>query len=483
MKLLKAGLLLAVGLWLVHATPAFAATTAEPYTPPSNLESSPVIVSSYAVDGARVGYVQLFNTSDMPVSLQGWQANYFIAGQSEPLVLANLSGWIAPSNYVLIADPAVAEGSDFPYDLSIPEIALPDKLQLVPSGESHFATDEVVLKTGGMYVRKTSASTGNYVSGYNLVGEMPSPLYGGGFYDLPETTSLQVSEILPKPYKCSPVSTNATCGEYVKLYNPSAWPVDLSQFRLRVGYQGQSSTSSNTYSLAGTVAPGHYATIAQDADGRPLSLTDSGSFVWLEDAYGLKAYAATVASYPSATSVTKEGAAWAYDTSSGTWKWTARPAPGNQPSVFVALPSKTTKASAASQLKPCKAGQYRSKETNRCRSLASATASNLTPCKPGQTRSPETNRCRKNATLASSLKPCASNQERNPETNRCRKKASDIPGATFAVEPVKETGKAFAGWWALGGVGLLAAGYGAWEWRHEALGAIRKVGMFAIGRK
>jgi len=294
---------------------------------------------------------------------------------------------------------------------------------------------------------------------------------------------LQVSELLPRPHKCSPVSHDAACGEYVKLYNSSSKLVDLSQFRLRVGYRGQSATTSNTYLLAGSIAPGQYATIVQDADGRPVSLTDSGSFVWLEDTYGVKVYDGTVASYPDATAVAKEGAAWAYDSASGTWKWTSQPTPGRGASVFAPLAAKVAKAATASQLKPCKSGQYRSPETNRCRSLASASASSLTPCRPGQTRNPDTSRCR-NATLAGSkLKPCAPNQERNSETNRCRKKTSAIPGAAFAAEPVKEGGKSFMGWWALGGVGALAVGYGAWEWRHEMLGAIRKMGAFALGRK
>jgi len=37
---------------------------------------------------------------------------------------------------------------------------------------------------------------------------------------------------------------------------------------------------------------------------------------------------------------------------------------------------------------------------------------------------------------------------------------------------------AFAGWWALGGVGTLAAGYGAWEWRREMISALGKVKGF-----
>jgi len=46
--------------------------------------------------------------------------------------------------------------------------------------------------------------------------------------------------------------------------------------------------------------------------------------------------------------------------------------------------------------------------------------------------------------------------------------STEVLAATnFPVEPIVDTGQAFAAWWALGGVVILGAGYGAWEWRHE----------------
>jgi hypothetical protein len=130
----------------------------------------------------------------------------------------------------------------------------------------------------------------------------------------------------------------------------------------------------------------------------------------------------------------------------------------------------------------CEPGKYRNPETGRCRSVE--TADVLTPCKEGQYRSPETNRCRSVASAASTPAPCQPNQERNPETNRCRKKAaSGIPESAFAVEPIKETGKAFAGWWVLGGLGTLAVGRGVWEWRSEMLAGIRKTTSFFTSGK
>lgn len=133
-----------------------------------------------------------------------------------------------------------------------------------------------------------------------------------------------------------------------------------------------------------------------------------------------------------------------------------------------------------SELVPCQSGQYRHPETNRCRSLTLA-ASTLTPCKPGQARNPETNRCRSIVSgSASNLKPCQPGQERNPETNRCRKSEANggVPEAAFAAIPVADSSDSMAGWWVLGAAGVLAVGYGAWEWRREAYVAITRLKSF-----
>lgn len=153
------------------------------------------------------------------------------------------------------------------------------------------------------------------------------------------------------------------------------------------------------------------------------------------------------------------------------------------PSVFPAIPVKETAAKVSTSLTPCREDQYRSEETNRCRSLASAASTTLAPCAPDQERNPDTNRCRKLATTTNQLTPCKEGQERNADTNRCRNVVSDVPESAFSVEPLLETGKAFTGWWALGGIGALAAGRGAWEWRSEMRAGIHKIGSFFTSGK
>jgi hypothetical protein len=190
-----------------------------------------------------------------------------------------------------------------------------------------------------------------------------------------------------------------------------------------------------------------------------------------------------VLEYPDASADAKKGQAWAYDVAVGQWKWTIQPMPYDGPSVFPPMIESKIKAIAEKGLVPCKEGQYRSEETNRCRSIA-AEATALAPCDDDEERNPATNRCRKIVSVTNQLTPCKEGQERNPETNRCRNVAAAAPpDAAFDVEPVKDVGQSFVGWWALGGVGILALGYAGWEWRQEILAAIRKVGTFFTSGK
>jgi len=479
MKRLKLGLFFAA----VCASFLIAADThaleAIDYTPPPDLEDSSVIITGYSITNARLDYVQLYNEEERPIDLDNWRVDYLIEGQSDSVLSVALSGWIAPTNYLLAADQSMVSNPDFAF-ISVGQTGqTPAKLRIVPANNSGFKPHEINVSSG-VKQRNISSSTGDYLSTFSNVSN-PS-LYGGGFYDFLIATNLQFSEIVANPRKCSPLETSLDCVDYVKFYNPTASPIDLSQFRLRVGYVGQNPSSSNTFILAGTLLSGEYVVIAQDFDNQPISLTNSGSFVWLEDTYGIIRYDNTIMEYPDAGAESKQGWAWAYDVRDGQWKWTSQPTPHNAPSVFV-LPIETKKATAEKALVPCKEGQYRSEETNRCRSIAS-TASTLTPCKEGQERNPETNRCRSVAGASTELKPCEPGQERNPETNRCRKvTGGDIPEAAFAVQETPEAEGLFTGWWALGGMGVLAGGYGVWEWRREIWHGITKVFTFFTSSK
>jgi len=449
----------------------------------SQKTDSPVTITSYMVSGWRLGHVQLFNASDEVVNLTGWRVEYTVSNGTV-IQLPILDGLLKPGGYVVLADQLILPMADFLFSLdSTPISGTITKLAILPSALYFDHIVSVKADTAASYwKRNISTTTGNYLSTFSTFQPtIGFTLYGKGLYDVPEATYLQVTEILANPRSCSPADVAGECRDFIKLHNPTSAPANLADFRLRVGYQGQTSSTSNTFILSGTIEPGGYKFVQKDASGRFISLTNSGAFVWLEDRYGVKIYETTIMEYPDANSDSKKGQAWAYDPTDGVWKWTSRPVADDGASVFPMLP---VISKASNVLASCKEGQYRSEETNRCRSIASV-ATALAPCDEDEERNPETNRCRKIAAkLTSQLAPCKEGQERNPETNRCRNVASaSLPPAAFAVEPVAETGKAFAGWWALGGVGSLAVGYGAWEWRREVVAFIQKVGSFLTSQK
>ena len=107
-----------------------------------------------------------------------------------------------------------------------------------------------------------------------------------------------------------------------------------------------------------------------------------------------------------------------------------------------------------------------------------SSSASLKPCGLGEYRNPATNRCKSASIASATLGPCQPGYERNPETNRCRKVAvagSDMPLAAFPVDDVRQGANAFVGWWALGGLLILGAGYAAFEWRHEIAAATRSL--------
>jgi Lamin Tail Domain len=296
---------------------------------------------------------------------------------------------------------------------------------------------------------------------------------------------ITINELLPNP------AGSDTGHEFVELYNPNESLVNLAPYVLKVGVD-----TPKTYEFpAGSVIEAR-SYIVLDDDDMPFTLVNTTSQVTLESVDG------TVIDESPVYTNSESGMAWALI--SGAWQYTNMPTPAalNQATVITFDPDVEEAVTGlkpcapnqyrsldtnrcrllvtiGSTLTPCKDGQYRSETTNRCRSIASDSGT-LTPCSDTQYRSTETNRCRLIASSdTSSLTPCKPSQERNPDTNRCRNVAStSIPSAAFAVQPVADTGSALIGWWALGGIGIVAISYAVWEWRTEIIKSIRKLGSF-----
>jgi hypothetical protein len=77
---------------------------------------------------------------------------------------------------------------------------------------------------------------------------------------------------------------------------------------------------------------------------------------------------------------------------------------------------------------------------------------------------------------ASDLTPCKAGQERNPDTNRCRNiVSSNIPTAGYALEQANESSNNYILIWSLAAVGVVAICYGIWEWRQEIVNSVQKI--------
>jgi hypothetical protein len=292
---------------------------------------------------------------------------------------------------------------------------------------------------------------------------------------------LQITELLPN------VAGADVGHEFIELYNPTARMVALGNYQLKVG------SKLYDFPAGSSIGPGEYKAFYNSEIA--FTLTNTTVTVTLVGDDG------SVIDQPVAYNNPDEDMAWALI--DGTWQYTNQPTPATEnlaSTVDVHVIEETVPkqlapcapnqyrspetnrcrllVTATSTLTPCKDGQYRSEETNRCRTIALA-GGTLTPCREDQYRSEETNRCRNLATAAKALTPCKDNQYRSEETNRCRTIAATTPPpAAFAVEPIKDTGKVFAGWWALGGVMAMAVGYGVWEWRREITAGVQKVATF-----
>lgn len=489
---------------LVLAQPAFAAAQATsisigPTPPPSSAPD--LLVTTFASTAATspIDYLEIYNQSDTPINLHGWSFQLTIdgkaAGSCTPFISATTfpDGWILSKKYltfqrtvnVQATSPTIAFTIDTVALNACPAAKLTGLSLIMPDGSVEqsvpiaLAPPAVADTTNTVQQHKqrnNSPNSTRTVTGLLLTDDY-KPITGNvtlnsdPLYMPPaDAAGLQILEILPNARSCSPLETDLTCSDYVKLYNPTDLPIDLARYRLRIGAKGQSESVTNAFTWGSDLDPAHdelllpahqYFMLTNRNDGQPLSITDSGNYVWLEDAYGTTIYEPIV-SYPDASSSTKVGQAWAYNGT--TWQWTSAPQPNASNYFPPAVLSDSTSISTVSVLKPCADNQYRNPDTNRCNSITTAAAT-LTPCDPNEERSPDTNRCRSIVAAAALPTPCPARSERNPDTNRCRKVA-----ATAVANAVKDIAAPTVdnnGWFIAALVMGLAVAYGIYEWRQD----------------
>ena len=501
----------------VYATPLIAQPEPSTYwLDPAGLE-----ISAYQWDdlGGDIQLVELYNTSDAPILLSDWtiQGTFGHLGVDKKLITTGVvnmeivqrfgdkEGYITPGAHVVVdAGRGVSNAS---FDMATWSLAKPnDKLYSLTMIPKHntTATSEYVLKSpGGLFdelMRRAPIADGYSSTLTNFAATPTSQVYDLGLYFVPPTPLLKVVEIYPYAKDCDPFNADIYCHDYVKLYNGSDETIELSSYALRSDSSSTNRTTANTIHLDtyAAIAPHTYLTVDKTDDGAGLSLTNSGGYVWLEDAWGMQVFHDTLHSYESA-GTTKQEHGYALN-GTGDWAWTSQPNPFgvNTFPVVVEQPAadpvvaecpagkyrspETNRCraieEAVNELPTCAEGQSRNPETNRCRSIASATmvSASLVPCGEGQERNPLTNRCRSIASAVAELLPCDEGYERNLSTNRCRKvQVSDMPLAAYPVEPTAQSTQSMGIWWAAAGIVTVAGGYAVWEWRREIQSGIQRL--------
>ena len=330
--------------FIVSLTCSVPASALETVPTAPNKITGPLLVAGYSFSGSNLRYVQLFNNSSNLVSLDGWQVT--TTTKTAPFATTSyvtLSGLLEPGKHVIAALPGIVDRPSFIFPFmpanSTPIVGaialLPpaslgynDESVSVPTITSTTAKEVDGSNTNYYVKRELSATTGNYLSGFAFI--LPTEkLKNDQLYVSPQSPLLQIVEVYPDAKACSPFEASALCGDYIKLFNASSSPIDLSMYRLRTGTYGQSASSSNTRTMNGTVPAGQYVWF-------PISLSSSGSWVWLEDTYGTARFDQTAVEYPSSSGHSNE--AWAYDVVSGGWRWTTLPSASNSPNTFPVLP-------------------------------------------------------------------------------------------------------------------------------------------------
>lgn len=462
------------------------------------LPAAPIMVTAYQTADAAQSLmaVEVYNDGDVPLDPTKWALYALLKDGSSRAVATSTDydGWFLPGEHLVYST-----GDATTYGLSLGRQA-----SAIISLELRYTGTDQAYKPAAAPIKDQTdqpffriyTSTGYSTAAQPFATAPARVFYDDGLYRAPASISgLQIVEVYPYSSDCAPNDVSVLCGDYVKLANTSSEDVVLDGLVLRTDSSSAGSTSSNTFTLAGTLKSGEYLAVFKTDSGSRISLTNSGGYLWLEDAWGLARYDNTMAKYESA-SANEQGYAYAL-AADGAWAWTTTPQPAGaniitEPVAVIAECPEgkyrnpdtgrcRTIEEAVNALAACEEGYERNPVTNRCRRMVTTAVATLTPCLEGQERNPATNRCRSIASAVAELMPCDEGYERNPASNRCRKVAGgDVPAAEFPVEPLKAAASDVAGWWAFGAVLAVALGYGAWEWRAEiASFARRALGILA----
>ncbi len=460
------------------------ASTEPPQPPPESLPDSPLLISAYATQARRdatqqelIGsapvYLELYNTSEAPVAMTDWLVTVGMTDHRTIKIKLDSDKYMAPHQYSVVSFNGAVAGANFEISWQADrDGAFVSDYGVSKQGYAAFTTSLTQPSAVGNRQKELNTTSTGYTTTGRYHDDVRASIYQQPLYKPRMQFPLAPIEILANAQHCPPTDQRLLCGDYVKFYNPTEQPINFTGTRLRLGYQGQRLSTANTIPLDGNLAPGDYMIVRYDAQGEPLTITNTGGYVWLEDSYGLVTYPNTITQYSNATSATHSGQSWAYDAVTQQWGWAVpQPLAHNQ-----LIPSQPTIAAASnSSLKPCRPDQYRNPSTHRCRKRSTTTTPK--PCRANQFRNPASGRCKLLASLTgTTYKPCRPGWRRNAQTHRCRKiKAASTDVQGYAIQKVPPDSSSFLSWWLASGIGALVTGRLVWEWRHELSQWVRKL--------
>lgn len=424
----------------------------------------PLLITAYEMKpgGVDVALIEVYNTSDAPIDLVQYSLQDTTNNRTLQISPRGVAGYLLPDAHVVMAADGMVKDNRTTYRIDgwQSKTGTPAAVKTISVTREGYKSADITIKTVDTVWFRTyntsSYSTSSSLSTDVFKGDTRS-LFDDGLYVVPrEPSGLEVSEVYAYASDCSPFDTSVLCGDYIELHNASSdSTIDLTDLVLRTDSSSSSRASSNTFTLDGELVPGDYLLVNHTDDGGPISLTNSGGYIWLEDAWGMVVpYQTIMTEWPSIPS-SQQGYGLMYG-DDGVWQWTTTPTPGAPNTLTVS----------ALVLTVCPEGKYLNPDTGRCRTIEEA-VSELAACEEGYERNPSTNRCRKIVAATSTLTQCAEGQERNPATNRCRKvQSTAIPAAPFAPAAVATEVPVWQ-WWMGGVIGAALIGYAVWEWRRE----------------
>ncbi|TAK89210.1 lamin tail domain-containing protein [Patescibacteria group bacterium] len=328
--------------------------------------SSPVVISELLTGtpaNASQEFVELYNASSQPVSVDGWTIEYKSATSTDVASSwsrkATLSGSVAGFGYYLVASSQLYPESDSEWSSTLSSTGGHVRVKdgagkvsdLVGYGTTANAAEGTPMPapaSGKSIERMPGAlnplagngvDTGNNVLDF-MVRDEPQPQSTQSAIEtfdpiipVPEADpietpavptlptaypALEITELLVNP--ASPLSDDQD--EFIELYNPNSFPVNVQGYQLRTG-----SNFTSSYVIPPLqIGPYEYAAFKSEQTG--LSLTNSGGAVRLLDPSG--AMTDQTETYGQAP----DGQSWAKFVDG--WRWTLETTFG-KPNIAVGL--------------------------------------------------------------------------------------------------------------------------------------------------